>query len=177
MQILALVGADIGCSPQGGDPDRGTSLTQDPGGTSAGRGREFGPIRAPYKWAMRYPMILLAGLSVVAGFAGIGTTWGFKQWVHFGPVEPEAFSFGLAGLSVLVGLAGIGLGYVLYATYRERDPIRACTPATLSKIRWSELSNPIHRKQQATNTNSLKKSRIANLIMCMRIWSGWRSAV
>jgi NADH-quinone oxidoreductase subunit L len=75
--------------------------------------------------AMTYPMTLLAFLSVTAGFV----TGPFRSWVHFGPLEHEVFSVPLAGLSVLVGLTGIGIGYALYSTYRERDPILGLGPA------------------------------------------------
>jgi NADH-quinone oxidoreductase subunit L len=73
--------------------------------------------------AMTYPMILLAFLSVTAGWIGLAHTSGFNEWVHFPGTEAEAFSFGLAAVSVLVALAGIGIGYSLYGTYRERDPV------------------------------------------------------
>ncbi len=73
--------------------------------------------------AMTYPMILLAFLSVTAGWLGLAHSSGFNQWVRFPGTEPEAFSFGLAAVSVLVALAGIGIGYSLYGTYRERDPV------------------------------------------------------
>jgi NADH-quinone oxidoreductase subunit L len=80
--------------------------------------------------AMTYPMMLLAALSVVAGFVGAPfVSGGFKSWVHFGAVEHEPFSFGLAVLSVGVGLAGIAFGYRLYSTYKERDPLLALGPA------------------------------------------------
>src|SRR5207253_2806650 len=73
--------------------------------------------------AMTYPMILLAVLSVVAGWIGIAEGSGFKEWVRFPGAEHEAFSLGLAAVSVLVALAGVGFGYRLYAAYRERDPM------------------------------------------------------
>jgi NADH-quinone oxidoreductase subunit L len=80
--------------------------------------------------AMTYPMLLLAGLSVVAGLVGAPfVSGGFKSWVHFGAVEHVAFSYGLAVLSVGVGLAGFAIGYRLYATYREREPLTALGPA------------------------------------------------
>jgi NADH-quinone oxidoreductase subunit L len=73
--------------------------------------------------AMTYPMILLAFLSVTSGWIGLAHASGFNEWVRFPGTEPEAFSFGLAAVSVLVALAGIGIGYSLYGTYRERDPV------------------------------------------------------
>jgi NADH-quinone oxidoreductase subunit L len=68
-------------------------------------------------------MILLAFLSVVAGWIGIAEGSGFKEWVRFPGAGHEPFSLGLAVVSVAVALAGLGLGYRLYATYRERDPM------------------------------------------------------
>jgi NADH-quinone oxidoreductase subunit L len=71
------------------------------------------------------PLVVLAGFSVVVGFFGAPfITGGFKTLVHFGEKAHEAeFSVGLAFLSVAVALIGIGLGYRLYRTYRERDPL------------------------------------------------------
>jgi len=80
--------------------------------------------------AMTYPMVLLAALSVVAGFVGAPfVSGGFKSWVHFGAIEHEPFSYALAVLSVGVGVAGFAIGYRLYATYREREPLMALGPA------------------------------------------------
>jgi len=73
--------------------------------------------------AMTWPMVLLAFFSVTAGWIGLAHGSGFNQWVHFPGTEPEAFSVGLAAVSVLVAIAGIGLGFRLYGTYRERDPV------------------------------------------------------
>ena len=80
--------------------------------------------------AMTSPMVLLAGLSVAAGFfGGPIVSGGFNVWVHFPGTQAEAFSWPLAILSVGVAAAGIGLGWALYRTYRERDPILALGPA------------------------------------------------
>ena len=66
---------------------------------------------------------------MVAGFVGAPfVSGGFKSWVHFGAVEHEPFSYALAVLSVEVGLAGVAIGYRLYATYREREPLTALGP-------------------------------------------------
>jgi NADH-quinone oxidoreductase subunit L len=78
---------------------------------------------------MLAPMLVLAALSVVAGFFGAPFVHGgFHLWVHFPGGEPEAFNWGLTILSVAVGVAGVGVGWLLYATYRERDPIRGLGP-------------------------------------------------
>ncbi len=72
---------------------------------------------------MAAPMVLLATLSIGAGFLG-GV---FADWVHFpagAPAAHEALSIPLASLSVAVALAGIGLGVALYA----RRPAGAADP-------------------------------------------------
>jgi NADH-quinone oxidoreductase subunit L len=77
--------------------------------------------------AMLAPMVLLAGLSIVAGF--VGPTGLFAHWVHFGPVVHEPFDYGFAAVSILGGLAGIAVGYRLYSRWREREPLRKLGPA------------------------------------------------
>ena len=80
--------------------------------------------------AMTYPMMLLAGLSVVAGFfGGPVVSGGFNRWVHLPGTVTEPFSAGLGVVSVAVALAGVGLGYALYGRERERDPILSLGPA------------------------------------------------
>src|ERR671919_3024056 len=76
------------------------------------------------------PLMVLAGLSVVVGFLGapqLGAV--FAEWVHFGEVHHEPFSYGFAAVSILGALAGIAVGYGLYRRWRERDPLRALGPA------------------------------------------------
>jgi NADH-quinone oxidoreductase subunit L len=78
---------------------------------------------------MTRPLVVLAGLSVFAGFLGapqFGAV--FADWVHFGSVAHEPFSYGFAGVSILGALAGILVGYRLYARWRERDPLRSLGP-------------------------------------------------
>ncbi len=74
---------------------------------------------------MLAPMVLLAGLSIGAGFLGAPFVSGaFHLWVHFPGAEHEAFSWWLTIVSLAVGLAGIAAGWVLYREYRETDPIK-----------------------------------------------------
>jgi NADH-quinone oxidoreductase subunit L len=77
--------------------------------------------------AMTGPLVVLAGLSCVAGLLN-ATAFHihvFTDWVHFGPtVESEPFSYGFALVSLLGAAAGILVGYRLYSGWRERDPLR-----------------------------------------------------
>jgi NADH-quinone oxidoreductase subunit L len=81
--------------------------------------------------AMTGPLVVLAGLSCVAGLLN-ATAFHihvFTDWVHFGPtVESEPFSYGFALVSLLGAAAGIVVGYRLYAGWRERDPLRNLGP-------------------------------------------------
>ncbi|MBI4727973.1 MAG: NADH-quinone oxidoreductase subunit L [Acidobacteria bacterium] len=74
---------------------------------------------------MTGPLWVLAGLSLVAGFAGFpGWQKGFGAWVGVGGETrvPEAHLL-LIAVSVVVALAGIGLGRALYARVPARDPL------------------------------------------------------
>jgi NADH-quinone oxidoreductase subunit L len=82
--------------------------------------------------AMTGPLIVLAGLSCVAGFLNATALHIhlFTDWVHFGPVvKAEPFNYGFAAVSILGALAGIAVGYRLYAGWRERDPVMNLGPA------------------------------------------------
>jgi NADH-quinone oxidoreductase subunit L len=81
--------------------------------------------------AMTVPLVILAGLSCVAGFLGAPQLNAvFADWVHFGPAaHHEPFQYGFAAVSILGALAGIAVGYRLYAGWRERDPLRRLGPA------------------------------------------------
>jgi NADH-quinone oxidoreductase subunit L len=73
---------------------------------------------------MTAPMILLAILSVGAGFmSGL-----FGDWVRLPGVEGEGFAAGLAVVSVVVVLLGIGVGWAVYGRARERDPLLSMGP-------------------------------------------------
>ncbi len=82
--------------------------------------------------AMTGPLVVLAGLSCVAGFLNATALHVhlFTDWVHFGPVvKAEPFNYGFAAVSILGALAGIAVGYRLYAGWRERDPVMNLGPA------------------------------------------------
>jgi NADH-quinone oxidoreductase subunit L len=79
---------------------------------------------------MTAPLVILAVLSVVAGFFGAPfVEGGFRQLVHFGEeVHLAGFDFALAGFSVALALVGILIGTALYRTWRERDPLTRLGP-------------------------------------------------
>jgi NADH-quinone oxidoreductase subunit L len=85
---------------------------------------------------MTYPMIGLAGLSIVGGFANIpGLFTGFTEWLAARPSwelldlhHAESLNFAIAAIGLGVALAGIAAGTRLWrrdaATQRERDRFR-----------------------------------------------------
>ena len=75
---------------------------------------------------MTAPLMILAGLSVVAGF--LGPTGTFFDWVHFGTAVHKPPDYGFAAVSILGALAGVAVGYRLYARWRDRDPLRRLGP-------------------------------------------------
>jgi NADH-quinone oxidoreductase subunit L len=79
---------------------------------------------------MTGPLLILAGLSVVAGFLGAPfVEGGFRRLVERGEEAHVAgFDLALAALSVGVALVGIILGTLLYRRYRERDPLTRLGP-------------------------------------------------
>jgi NADH-quinone oxidoreductase subunit L len=82
--------------------------------------------------AMVYPMILLAVLSVGAGFLNTPFVHSFREWIGpaVGVVAAEPYSLALAAVSVAAGLLGIALGWSLYRTYQARDPMLQLGPAS-----------------------------------------------
>ncbi len=80
---------------------------------------------------MTRPLIGLAVLSAVAGFANVpGVYDGFTEWITTRgqailEYHPDGIDFGIAAIGLAVGLAGIYAGWVLFskdkATQRERD--------------------------------------------------------
>jgi NADH-quinone oxidoreductase subunit L len=83
---------------------------------------------------MTYPLIGLAGLSIVAGFANIpGVYTGFTEWLAARPFpmgdhHAESINFALAAIGLLAALAGIAAGTRLWrkdaATQGDRDRFR-----------------------------------------------------
>ena len=83
---------------------------------------------------MTYPLIGLAALSVVAGFANVpGLFTGFTHWLAarpqvMGDHHSESIDFALAGIGLAVALAGIAAGTRLWkrdaATQQARDTFR-----------------------------------------------------
>jgi len=83
---------------------------------------------------MTYPMIGLAGLSIVAGFVNVpGVFTGFTDWLAARPFpmgdhHAESLNFALAAIGTLVALAGIAAGTRLWRkdapTQQERDRFR-----------------------------------------------------
>ena len=83
---------------------------------------------------MTYPMIGLAGLSIVAGLVNIpGVFTGFTDWLAARPFpmgdhHAEAINFALAAAGLLAAAVGIAAGTRLWrrdaATQRERDRFR-----------------------------------------------------
>ena len=79
---------------------------------------------------MTGPLVILAGLSAVAGFFGAPfIEGGFRTLVERGgEAHVVEFDFALAALSVGLAVVGILLGTALYRTYRPRDPLTRLGP-------------------------------------------------
>ena len=75
--------------------------------------------------AMTAPLVILAALSVVAGFAGVpGWQKGFGAWVGVaGETHVPSASIPLILISVGVAIGGILIGRRMYAPVREREPL------------------------------------------------------
>jgi NADH-quinone oxidoreductase subunit L len=85
---------------------------------------------------MTVPLVILAGLAIVAGFYGAPfLDEGFGALVFFGEPEHAEFSLGLAAVSVGLALAGVALGTLLYRHYRERDPLTRLGPVYTLLVR------------------------------------------
>ncbi len=86
-------------------------------------------------WVMRVPLVILAVLSVVAGF------WhaGFERLVQGGEAEAEGLNLGFAAVTQMVPLAGILAGVMLYVL-KSPDPdalaVRFAPLYTLLKRRF-----------------------------------------
>ncbi len=76
------------------------------------------------------PLAVLAAASVGVGLLGAPQLNAvFADWVHFGPVVHEPFSYGFAAVSIVGAALGLAAGYSLYNRWREREPLRALGPA------------------------------------------------
>jgi NADH-quinone oxidoreductase subunit L len=73
---------------------------------------------------MTGPMIVLAAMSVGAGFLG-PAIWkgGFARWIELTGLPEEHFAISGALLSTVIAVAGILGGLYLYRRYRTPDPI------------------------------------------------------
>ncbi|MGH2692712.1 MAG: NADH-quinone oxidoreductase subunit L [Actinomycetota bacterium] len=79
---------------------------------------------------MTVPLVILAVLSMTAGFFGAPfVERGFAELVLLpGEAHIAEFDFVLAGIAVALALGAIALGWRVYTTYRERDPLRRFAP-------------------------------------------------
>jgi NADH-quinone oxidoreductase subunit L len=79
---------------------------------------------------MTAPLVVLAGLSLFTGLLNAPQFSGglVQKWVFFGEAERITFDYSLAAISVIGGLVGLVVGYGLYRTWRERDPLTALGP-------------------------------------------------
>jgi NADH-quinone oxidoreductase subunit L len=91
--------------------------------TFFGRYRGHGhPHEAPI--SMTGPLVALAGATAVVGLLGapqLGAP--FAEWVFFEEPHHAEFLVWVAVLSVGAAAAGIAIGWRLYGTRRERDPV------------------------------------------------------
>jgi NADH-quinone oxidoreductase subunit L len=87
------------------------------------------PHEAPV--SMTGPLVALAAATVVVGFVGaplLGAP--FNEWVFFEEPHVGEFFYGIALVSVAAAAVGIALGWRLYGTRRERDPMLQLGPVT-----------------------------------------------
>ncbi len=118
---------------------------------------------------MTVPLVILAVLSMTAGFFGMPfLDGGFRTLVHLpGEAHISEVDWVLAGITVALALGAISIGWRLYATYRERDPLRRFAPLWtllerkyfLDDIYMRGIVRPIQYKLSAaanwTNTHIL----------------------
>jgi NADH-quinone oxidoreductase subunit L len=75
---------------------------------------------------MTVPLVILAVLSMTAGFFGAPfVKHGFASLVLLpGEAHVAEFDFVLAGIAVALAVGAIALGWRVYSSYRDRDPLR-----------------------------------------------------
>ncbi|NQV07524.1 hypothetical protein HQ535_13325, partial [bacterium] len=139
---------------------------------------------------MTYPLIGLAGLSVVAGLVNIpGVYTAFTNWVggrlHL-PLDhhAESINYTLAGLGLLMALGGIAAGTALFrkdaATQRERDRFRIPVLYPLLEHKYyvddfymygivNPVKGPIARVIDWTNTYVF--DAVINGVGAMALWA------
>ncbi len=82
--------------------------------------------------SMTWPLIILAVLSVVAGWVGTPINNLFEDWVHIDGAFHAHFSPAIAVVSIAIALGGIGLGWVVYSKaeygFGVRDPLERLGP-------------------------------------------------
>jgi NADH-quinone oxidoreductase subunit L len=97
-------------------------------------------------------LVALATVTVFVGLLGapqLGAPFG--TWVFFHEIEEALFVPWIAVASTLAALLGIAVGYRLYHTYRERDPVRSLGPAYtvltnkyyLDDLYWKGIVRPV----------------------------------
>lgn len=65
---------------------------------------------------MRWPLIVLAVLSVVSGL--FGHVFGFGEWIRFGPVTEEEIDWWIAGTSTILTIIAFTIAYQIYVAKR-----------------------------------------------------------
>jgi NADH-quinone oxidoreductase subunit L len=108
----------------------------------------FGKKRSNYHahesgWVMTLPLIILAVLSVVAGFANspwFYNTFGqsFSTFVYFEEAEIPHVNMAVAGISTIVALAGIFTAWLLY--------IKKVVDTEALAKKWNGLFNLLYNK-------------------------------
>ncbi len=76
--------------------------------------------------SMAGPLVVLAGATLFVGLLGapqFGAVFG--QWVFYNVIEASPFVPWIALLGTVLAVSGLALGYRLYKTYAEPDPMQA----------------------------------------------------
>jgi NADH-quinone oxidoreductase subunit L len=109
---------------KGGEPSEHAPSTLRHGSGQAGSGRADEPQESP--WIMLLPMVVLAAMSVTAGFVNIGDGLGHLLEGSLSEdtlalATESGFEFGIAAGSVAVGLAGLGVAWLVYGARAVRS--------------------------------------------------------